>query len=40
MNPLSADSAIPYYGWQNGENTCGITLEKVENIWKIAEIAT
>jgi hypothetical protein len=20
MNPLSADAAIPYYGWQNGEN--------------------
>jgi hypothetical protein len=29
MNPLSADAAIPYYGWQNGENTSFIILEKV-----------
>ena len=40
MDPRSADAPIPYYGWQNGENTRWITLEKVGDIWKIAEIAT
>jgi len=40
MDPKSAQAPIPYYGWQNGENTRWITLEKVENVWKIAEIAT
>jgi len=40
MNPSSASAPIPYYGWQNGENIRWITLEKVGNIWKIAEIAT
>ena len=40
MDPRSADAPIPYYGWQNGENTRWISLEKVGNIWKIAEIAT
>ncbi|MDH7476082.1 MAG: hypothetical protein QHH09_01255 [Microgenomates group bacterium] len=40
MNPDSASAPIPYYGWENGENTRFITLEKVGNLWKIAEIAT
>lgn len=40
MNPKSANAPIPYYGWKNGENTRWITLEKVEGLWKIAEIAT
>lgn len=40
MDPRSADAPIPYYGWQNGENTRWLTLEKVGNVWKIAEIAT
>jgi len=40
MNPSSASAPIPYYGWQNGENTRWITLEKVGDLWKIAEIAT
>jgi len=40
MDPRSADAPIPYYGWQNGENTRWITLEKAGDIWKIAEIAT
>jgi len=40
MNPKSADAPIPYYGWENGENTRWITLEKVGDVWKIAEIAT
>jgi len=40
MDPRSAQAPIPYYGWQNGENTRWITLEKVNNTWKIAKIAT
>jgi len=40
MDPSSAQAPIPYYGWQNGENTRWITLEKVGDIWKISEIAT
>jgi hypothetical protein len=36
----SANAPIPYYGYQNGENVRWITLEKVDNVWKIAEIAT
>lgn len=40
MNPDSANAPIPYYGWQNGENTRWITLEKDGNTWKITEIAT
>jgi hypothetical protein len=35
----SANAPIPYYGYQNGENVRWITLEKVDNVWKIAEIA-
>jgi len=40
MKPESADAPIPYYGYQNGENIRWLTLEKVGDIWKIAEIAT
>lgn len=40
MNPDSASAPIPYYGWENGQNTRWFTLEKVGNTWKIAEIAT
>jgi hypothetical protein len=40
MNPSSANAPIPYYGWQDGENTRWISLEKVGDLWKIAEIAT
>jgi hypothetical protein len=40
MNPLSADEAIPYCGWQNGENIRWITLEKVGGTLKITEIVT
>lgn len=40
MDPRSADAPIPYYGWENGENVRWITLEKVDNIWKISEINT
>jgi len=40
MKPESVDAPIPYYGYRNGQNTRFITLEKVGDIWKIAEIAT
>lgn len=40
MDPSSADAPIPYYGWQNGENTRWFVLEKIDNVWKIASIAT
>lgn len=40
MDPASGSAPIPYYGWQNGENTRWIVLEKEDNIWKIAAIAT
>ncbi|MCM8788053.1 MAG: hypothetical protein NC935_08410, partial [Candidatus Omnitrophica bacterium] len=40
MDPKSANAPIPYYGWENGQNTRFLTLEKVGNLWKIAEIAT
>gem|GEM_PF-1459822 len=40
MKQESVKAPIPYYGWQNGENSRWLTLEKVGDIWKIAEIAT
>lgn len=40
MKPESRDAPIPYYGWENGENTRWLTLEKIGNVWKISEIAT
>lgn len=39
-DPSSANAPIPYYGWENGQNTRWLTLEKVDNLWKIAEIST
>ena len=40
MDPSSADTPIPYYGWGDGENIRWITVEKTNNIWRIASIAT
>lgn len=40
MNPNSANQPISYYGWENGNNTKWITIEKIGNIWKINGIAT
>jgi len=39
MDPRSVNAPIPYYGWQDGENTRWIILEKADNVWKIAEIS-
>lgn len=40
MDPKSAEAPIPYYGWNNGENVRWLTLEKVNNVWKIANITS
>ncbi len=40
MNPASANAPIPYYGWDNGQNTRWINLEKVGDLWKVSGIAT
>jgi len=40
MKPESARAPIPYYGYQNGQNTRWIILEKVGHLWKIVEITT
>lgn len=40
MDPASANTPIPFYGWDDGQNTRFINLEKVGNDWKISEIAT
>jgi hypothetical protein len=40
MKPESEKALIPYYGYFNGENIRWIALEKVDNLWKISEIAT
>jgi len=31
---------MPYYGWGNGEFVRWVTLEKVDNVWKVSGIAT
>lgn len=40
MTPESANGPIPYYGYDNRTNTRWITLEKENNIWKVAGIST
>lgn len=40
MKPESANAVIPYYGWDNGENTRWVSLEKVGNKWTIGGLAT
>lgn len=40
MKPEAASAPIPYYGWNDGENTRWITLQKVDKFWKITGIAT
>lgn len=40
MNPNSANQPIPYYGWENGNNTKWITIEKAGNLWKVNGIAS
>jgi hypothetical protein len=40
MDPSSANSPIPYYGYENGENIRFINLIQEEGKWKIKELAT
>jgi hypothetical protein len=40
MKPEAQGAPIPNYGWDNGLNIRWIPLEKINNLWKIAGIAT
>ena len=40
MKPESASAPIPFYGYDKGENIRWVTLEKINNVWKITGIAT
>ena len=40
MKPDSADSQIPYFGWNNGSDVRWIVIEKVSAYWRISDIAT
>jgi hypothetical protein len=40
MNPNSANEPIPYYGYENGQNTRWIGLVKEDGAWRIDAIAT
>lgn len=40
MKTESAEEAMPYFGWENGENTRWIELIKEGGNWKIQGIAT
>jgi len=40
MNPDSANTPIPYYGWDSGENIRWVTIVKENNLWKIKGLAT
>ena len=40
MKPESANAAIPYYEFYNGENTRWVGLEKEGGLWKITGLAT
>jgi hypothetical protein len=41
MKPEAANvQPMPYYGWGNGEFMRWVSLEKVNNVWKVVGIAT
>jgi hypothetical protein len=40
MKPEATNATVPNYGWLNGENTRWITLEKINDLWKIASLNT
>lgn len=40
MSPDSANAPIPYYGWENGQNTRWVTLVKEGKMWRIEGLAT
>ena len=40
MKPEAASGPIPFYGYENGENTRWVIIEKVGTFWKVTGIAT
>ena len=41
MRPEAAQAPIPYYGWDNGQNTRWLNLEKqADGLWQITSIST
>lgn len=40
MKPESANAVMPYYGWDNGQNTRWVTVVKEEGLWKVSGIGT
>lgn len=40
MKPESVNQPVPYFGWDNGENTRWVTLIKENSVWKIESIGT
>ena len=40
MKPEAASGPIPFYGYENGENTRWVMIEKVGTFWKVTGIAT
>jgi len=40
MNPNSANAPIPYYGYENGQNSRYINLIKEDGAWRVDAIAT
>lgn len=40
MDPSSAHTVIPFYGYDSGKNVRWITLRKIGKMWKIAGIGT
>ena len=40
MDPDSANAVIPYYGYQDGQNTRYMSLVYEDGVWKVDEIAT
>lgn len=40
IDPTYASAPIPYYGYENGQNTRFVTLVKEDGAWKVDELAT
>jgi len=40
MDPASANAVIPYYGFNDGQNTRWVEIEKFGDKWKINSLAT
>jgi hypothetical protein len=40
LKPEAAKALIPNYGFENGTNIRWVTLEKIDNLWKVGGIGT